>query len=276
MSVELLVSTMNKNDYELIKKMNIQSNAIIINQCDRTDRKEMKINGYNVIWIDVQERGLSRSRNMALKNSTADYCLICDDDEILADGYASIIEESFSKVNNADIIAFDFIKRGSQNRYTKIFEYGNSKKVSKAPYFKCYCSIRLAFRRKKIIANNLYFDERFGAGSGMILSGEETLWQVKAKRVGLKIFHVPYVIAELIQQESSWFDGFNNKYFYDLGACLSVNYPFLCHILKYYYVINIRGGKMSNYNKIKWLKNGIREFRQKGISYEQYIEDLKL
>lgn len=35
MDLQVLVSTMHQKDYSIIEKMNINSDAIIINQCDR-------------------------------------------------------------------------------------------------------------------------------------------------------------------------------------------------------------------------------------------------
>ena len=82
-SIELLISTMHQKDYSLLNKMNINSDAVVINQCDEDSYNEFNLNGNHIVWINSTERGLSKSRNLAIKNSNADVCLICDDDEIL-------------------------------------------------------------------------------------------------------------------------------------------------------------------------------------------------
>ena len=76
MSVELLISCMHQKDFSVAEQMNIQSRALMINQCDTEGMDETEINGYPVRMISTAERGLSRSRNMAnplkLPNTSAE------------------------------------------------------------------------------------------------------------------------------------------------------------------------------------------------------------
>ena len=77
---------MYEKDKEIIKRSNIQSNCVIINQCNEDKKEELKIeNNKTCLWINSKERGLSRSRNMAIQNSDTDVCLIADNDEIFDD-----------------------------------------------------------------------------------------------------------------------------------------------------------------------------------------------
>ena len=138
--------------------------------------------------------------------------------------------------------------------------------------FKTYASVQLAFRREKVIEKNLLFDNRFGSGSNKISAGDETVWQVEAKRRGLKIFYVPSLITYVSQESSKWFEGLNEKYYYDLGACLSVNYPLAKSFLKYYYVLFIHGSKLRIRDQIKWLNAGIIGFGKNEYSYLEYCE----
>ena len=87
--LQVLLSTMNlKNDKEvnnLIEKMNIQSDYLIINQTNlHTSIKNKKV-------ITVNEFGLSKSRNLAIKNSTEKYIILSDDDVKYIDNYEKII-----------------------------------------------------------------------------------------------------------------------------------------------------------------------------------------
>ncbi|CEP47881.1 Glycosyl transferase family 2 [[Clostridium] sordellii] len=86
-NLEVLVSTMNQKDYSLIKKMNIQTDALFINQCDLNQYEELKKYEKNIRIISNTERGLSKSRNQALLNAKGDICLIADDDIKYVDGY---------------------------------------------------------------------------------------------------------------------------------------------------------------------------------------------
>lgn len=88
------------------EKSNIQSDAIIVNQTN-IDKVEIKEYDFGIVkMISTTERGLSKSRNMALKNSTADFCVICDDDEVLTDNYVEMVEEAYNQTN-ADVIVFN-------------------------------------------------------------------------------------------------------------------------------------------------------------------------
>ena len=51
MRVQVLVSTMHQTDHSLLEKMNIQTDAIIVNQCDENKIEEFKYNGHTIKWF---------------------------------------------------------------------------------------------------------------------------------------------------------------------------------------------------------------------------------
>ena len=105
MTIQLLISTMHQTDYSLLEKMKIASDVVVINQCDRESTKTIEYNGHNVLWIDTTERGLSKSRNMAIRNATADICMLADDDMEYRCDYVDIVLSAFSRISS-DIIGF--------------------------------------------------------------------------------------------------------------------------------------------------------------------------
>ena len=75
MDIEVLISTMNinsKKQYEkLIDKMNIKGSSIVINQCPNSEVLVHDIsNGKNKLF-SYREKGLSRSRNLALNKCSS-------------------------------------------------------------------------------------------------------------------------------------------------------------------------------------------------------------
>ena len=46
---------------------------------------------------------------MAIANSDADVCLLCDDDEVFVEGYEEKILETFAKLPQADVIIFRMV-----------------------------------------------------------------------------------------------------------------------------------------------------------------------
>ena len=55
--LEVLVSTMFQENYDLTDKMNIQTNAVIINQCCSEDEIEFYRNQVRIKWINTSSRG---------------------------------------------------------------------------------------------------------------------------------------------------------------------------------------------------------------------------
>ena len=89
--IEVLVATMNQNNFKLIKEMNLSTDAIIINQCEKNEYDEKIINNNKIRMYSYNERGLAKSRNRALDKTDADICVIADDDVIYVDNYEKII-----------------------------------------------------------------------------------------------------------------------------------------------------------------------------------------
>ena len=82
MKLEVLLSCMNQKDLGIVKRSRITSDVLVINQADGEDIEEQVENGQRIRMFTTNERGLSRSRNMALKYAEGDICVLCDDDEI--------------------------------------------------------------------------------------------------------------------------------------------------------------------------------------------------
>lgn len=254
----MLISAMNQTDFSLIKKNNIRSDAIIINQGTITDFVETTIDDNKIEMISNRNRGLSRSRNEALLNATGDICLLCDDDVTYCDDYVRIITKAFNEIPEADIIVFE----------TEIINYNGLKKrkpfykIRKAPRHKNYGSVRMAFKLKSFQKHNIWFNINFGAGS-IYGSGEESLMLREAHKKGLKIYEYPAVIASVDYSSSTWFHGYDPKFFHDIGAWLGAAYPKTKHILKYYYPISFRKQcALSTKEIIFYLNLGIESYRQ--------------
>lgn len=272
MVVEVLLSAMNQNDMGIVEKSNIRSNCIIVNQCDKDDRIIEERNFGKVEMISTKERGLSRSRNMALINSSADVCVLCDDDIVYVDGYNKTIEKAFCELPDADIIVFNVRSINTDVRaQEKLFD-----RIRRVPKYKMYSSVHIAFRRESIMKANLKFDTRFGAGSGMYSMAEDSLFFLKSHKAGLKAYTYPAVIADLYSDKSTWFRGYNEKYFFDIGAFLQAAFPMLKSVLCFYYPIRLRAvTKMSVFACLKWIWNGIDSYKN-NMSYTDYVDGQRI
>ena len=210
MKIDVLLSAMWLEDYRYIGRLHITGNCVVINQCDREREQRLTANGREICYVETRERGLSKSRNMALEYSDADICILCDNDVQYVEGYEDIIARSFAKHAEADVIVF-FVKGEAKPRpYYRSEQYLNYVTVLKVG------SPEIAFRRRSL--ENFHFHELFGAGS-VFSSGEENLLLYECLKRGLKILYLPLHIADLFPSESTWFQGYTEKLFRDKGAC---------------------------------------------------------
>ena len=75
------------------------------------------------------------------------------------------------------------------------------------------------------MAAGITFSTLFGGGA-RYGSGEDTIFLKECLDKRLRLYAVPYAIAEIDQDAaSSWFTGYTEKYFYDKGALYASLYP---------------------------------------------------
>lgn len=238
MTIEVLISCMHQVDASIVERTKVQSNVLVINQCSVNKQESFEFCNSNsekcqATIIYTTERGLSRSRNMAIYNATGDICLICDDDEVLEDNYVSTIIQAFQRYPEVDIITF------TVHSTRKCSYPSKEKKISYIGAMKRN-SWEIAFRRESIVRNNIRFDEQMGSGTGNG-AGEENKFLFDCLKKGLKIRLVPQLIASVAQANSNWFYGFTNSYFRNrgwsnrrlLGLPLAWCYALYFSILKY-------------------------------------------
>ena len=91
LKLEVLISAMNQNDLSIADRSLCDSDVLIINQTNKNSFCEADRDFGHIRMLSTTERGLSRSRNMAINMARADICLFCDDDEILDKNYHNIL-----------------------------------------------------------------------------------------------------------------------------------------------------------------------------------------
>jgi Glycosyl transferase family 2. len=244
--------------------------VLIINQTDHEAYSENMIDGHLVRMYSTTQRGLSRSRNMALIHAKGDICILADDDCVMSDGYEQMILKAFDRHPNATAITFNYYDPNKRTDNEK-----HIKKECEAPKRQSFSSVSLAFKREVILKAGVWFNVNFGAGSGFVSAGEESLWEFDMRNKGLKLFQCPEYITEVQQQNSTWFNGFNEKYYYDLGAFLSARFKGVTkYIYQFYYPYRLRkNSSMSIYKQLKWLMAGIKGY-SKGLDYNSYIKKI--
>lgn len=216
--VQVLVATMNQNDHSLLTKLNIQSDAIVGNQCgyDSIERFTWSDNNYNITYLNFNERGVGLNRNNALMRATGEICIFADDDMVYCNNYPQIVERSFEEYKKADVIVFN-ITEPIGKRYV-------IKRPQKVKWFNClrYGAARIAVRTKSIKENGILFNLCFGGGAEYS-AGEDCLFLMDCIKRGLNVVAVPLSIATLTEErDSTWFKGYTKKYFMDKGKLFEV------------------------------------------------------
>lgn len=105
--VQVLVAAMHAEPKELAGRMNLSSDAIIIDQCERDGEEEFTYHKHRIRCFHYAERGVGKSRNHAIEKADRDICLFSDEDIVYRDGYAEKIAGAFEKNPKADMIVFN-------------------------------------------------------------------------------------------------------------------------------------------------------------------------
>ena len=251
---------MGQSDDSLYRSMNLQTDAVLANQCDCYEyRKFNESDGSRVQLVSTSDRGVGKNRNKALSYASGEYLLCSDQDMVYVDGYANIVENAFEKCPKADIIVF---RLKYLNRFTP--QKKETKKFRRVHLWNCmrYGTARVAMRKGAIDKSCLSFSTLYGGGA-KFSSGEDSLFIRDAMRKGLKMYTCPIVIAEVKQEESSWFKGYNDKFFIDKGVLLANAFPALKHLFIYYFAYGLRN--VSNdygFRKIcRLMRRGFKEYK---------------
>lgn len=155
MNFQVLLSCMEQKDFQIIEASNLKGiNTLIINQTKECCEHVESID--NAIMIYSHKKGLSNSRNLAIKNATGDICLLADDDEKFVDNVDKLILNAFESIPHADILIFKIVNypKKIKNSVHKMSQF-ELLKVS---------SIQIAFRIESV-RHIIGFDACLGAGT---------------------------------------------------------------------------------------------------------------
>ena len=170
MKLQILVSSLNQEVKSLAEKMNLQADAILINQCNENRYEEWTQDGHQIRCYHLAERGVGLSRNNALLRADADLCLFSDEDIVYDDGAVERIIEGFEQHPEADMLLFNV--RVQESRFT----YWNSF-YKRVRWYNCgrYPAYSFALRTAKMHEKNLTYSLLFGGGA-KYANGEDSLF----------------------------------------------------------------------------------------------------
>lgn len=264
--LEILCVTMHQSDFQKIAEMNIHSNVVFANQCDRTAYEEKEFDGFTAKMISTETRGVGINRNLALAYATADICLLADDDVVYADDMEARVTAEFDAHPDADVMIFHFETDSArkQIKYPKTKKHG---RFARMPW----AGFRIAFRLSALRRANVWFTTLFGGGC-LFPSGEDSMFLADLKSAGLRFYVSQETIGNVSFEESSWFTGYDEKFYFGKGAFVAARHPKTFFFWCRYYLFRYRNHKeIPRKEKKKWMKRGRRAW-QEMLSFRQYNE----
>lgn len=259
MQVQVLASVMNQTMEELVRHMNLSSDAVIINQCDSLKQEEMEYRGRKVRFFSFPDRGIGRSRNEAIIRADKDICLFSDEDIVYEEGYEEAIVAEFQRNPKADMILFNISVEESRRTY----HITERKRVH---WYNCgrYGAVSFAVRRESLLASGVTFSLLFGGGA-RYSNGEDSLFLKEFMSKGYRVYTAPVTIGREEAGDSTWFAGYNEKFFHDRGVLYHYLYGSLAKAFSLRFLLAHKG-KMCTEVSVKqayqWMKNGIAEGRR--------------
>lgn len=260
--LEILIATVNQDALDFLIPMfpfaHFSNFSILI--VNQTANEKLLVSDFpSVRVINSSEKGLSRSRNLAIRNASKKIVLITDDDVIFHHGFDTEIVTAFNATNDS-IITFNHQRIGlqkPQNPSLVIYNH-NYKTIWDV------CSIEIAFKVQEVKQKQLFFDEDFGLGS-YFETAEELLFLRNALKLKMAASYHPAVIVSHPLLSSGEDQGSDKLVFaraalsYKLRKTLTYIWlpKYLWFLWSYKF---IKSGQIIN--KFKFGLAGIKKFKQ--------------
>lgn len=217
--LEILVSTMNRNSLDFLIPMFpfghfFEYSILIINQTRENNLLDSTFPTVRV--INSFDKGLSRSRNLALKNAKGKILLIADDDVVYKNDFDSTIVEAYNQYKGKTVISFCIEKPNGL-----LFKKYLSKAKMNLSLMELFnvLSIEISVNKSNLDKIGVTFDENFGLGSQFEM-GEEAIFLSDIKEQNQQIAFVPTVIATHPEISSNEILDYKQRY-YIQGAFLT-------------------------------------------------------
>jgi glycosyltransferase involved in cell wall biosynthesis len=155
---------MNRSDLTFLETIfqqplkDITANILVINQ---SASQSVTINSENIKVVNSKEMGLSKSRNLAIANSSAALCWIMDDDCVILPDAVNHIVEAHNCILSA-IITFQTETTENEKPY---YNYLLKKQLHTKKSLYTILSPEITFKREYLVKKGLRFNENFGLGA---------------------------------------------------------------------------------------------------------------
>jgi len=149
------------------------------------------LNREDIVVSQIQGKGVTKSRNHAIRLADGDIGLFADDDVTYRDHYFDTLTKVFEDNPEVDVVLFKIRTKPGEPAYKKypdeVLEYKIAPSVG---------TIQIGCRLEKIKEQNIFFDERFGAGQPLLIGSDETIFVQDCIDAGLTVKFFPEFIVE--------------------------------------------------------------------------------
>lgn len=260
--LEIVLATMNRNSLDFLIPMfpffDFSNFSILI--VNQTQEANLLISEFpSVRVINSFEKGLSKSRNLGLKNARGKILLIADDDVVFKNDFDSIIIDTYNKFPSATGINF-YAEKPDGTLFKKSISK-TKEKIGQLELFNIL-SIEMTFNSEMLAKLELQFDENFGLGSRFKM-GEEAIFLSEVKSKNQQLIIEPQVIVIHPTESTDDIISFEERY-YIQGAFFkrvqNMNYYFGL-FLKVFFDLKQNKIKMSQvFGAIKNANRGKNDF----------------
>ena len=170
-----------------IKYLDSFSNLVVI---QNPNSESFSASPQWVKQIEIKSKGVAKSRNAVIENTTTEYLLFGDDDISFKEESINAALEFLESNTDISILMLQAVDESGalRKRYPK---QAHPLKLTNAAKAATY---EMIIRVRDIKKASIKFDENFGAGAENYL-GDEYIFIADALRAGLKGYFLPIVIA---------------------------------------------------------------------------------
>lgn len=184
----------------------------------------------------------------------SDICLFSDEDIVYEPGYEAAIAAEFERNPDADMILFNVIV----DKERRTYHITERKRVH---WYNCgrYGSVSFAVRRDSLLSSGVTFSLLFGGGA-KYSNGEDSLFLKEFMKKGYRVYTAPVTIAREESGESTWFAGYNRKFFTDRGVLYRYLYGRLSRVMALRFLLAHRKkmcGEISVKQAYRYMRDGI-------------------
>ncbi len=258
--IQLLVSAVDKEAHVLAEQMQIDSDAVIVNQCGQYGYEEFKRADHRIQVFSMAERGVGLSRNTALLHADADICAFADEDIVLCADYREKICRIYEELPDADMILVNVKVAPARRTYWN----EDIHRINYRNYGR-YPAYSITARHEALLRANVHYSLLFGGGA-RYSNGEDSLFLRDCLKAGLRIYSHTVCIGEEKERESTWFSGYHEKFFKDRGVLYHYLYGRMALPLSFRFLWVHRQEMCSSVSvkqAYRWMKNGVEEARRR-------------